>query len=481
MYKLYGGLPLVRTRLTSPRLKAMAALRNVSLNIFTSEITGTVPQLTSAQWSEMLLDVLSNPLNYGLPYIYEFNFLETVAPRDFFSLSVYETDLITWDVLGIAPYTAGFPYIDPYNYLSHVQLFYGGMETTLPNFHPFQLESVNATAGAPFWLVLPVQTPSSEAIMSSTPVSFQYTLDTERVLPLGLRLAANNGTIIGTPLQNGSFPVVIYLTELTTGQRWTAASFMLHVAAPLESFDVTITATVNQEFVGLHPHVTGGRAPLVFSTATDTPLPPGLIISSATGVVQGTPTEPGTFLVRPQVIDANGAMSFLNGFVLNVLQPLQLIIFFTLPSEHLIIYTPAEARAITRTSRLSARFISSPLVFSLPPGSQLPPGLTIDYKTGVLSGTPVALGNFSFYLRVLETDTGSVALVNNGNPFLIVVDGLTCAPGWTDHDHDVSTLCVQCLGGSQVPLNAVGSCQLCPVWTVIIISKLKLTLFFLYL
>ena len=64
--------------------------------------------------------------------------------------------------------------------------------------------------------------------------------------------------------------------------------------------------------------------------------------------------------------------------------------------------------------RLAATGGVTPYKWSLPAGSKLPPGLTFNGVTGVVTGKPTKAGKFTFLMKVTDakkmTDTQSVTL-----------------------------------------------------------------------
>ena len=126
--------------------------------------------------------------------------------------------------------------------------------------------------------------------------------------------------------------------------------------------------------------VTGGVAPYTFSIGSGT-LPPGLTLNTSTGEVSGTPTAPGSFVIK--VTDSLGATATGCPFTI----------------------TPAISVtcSATNTGTVGVPFNSGPITvtggeppykFSIGSGT-LPPGLTLDTTTGAVTGTPTAAGTFT--------------------------------------------------------------------------------------
>ncbi len=121
-------------------------------------------------------------------------------------------------------------------------------------------------------------------------------------------------------------------------------------------------------------------------------LPAGLSLS-ASGILQGTPTESGTFNVTVRVSD--GTQTAEKELTMSCAVPLQ-------------ITTASLADTWTGASYYQPLMASGGLgaaTWSLAAGSTLPAGLSVD-PSGTLMGTPVAAGTYSFSLTATDT-TGS--------------------------------------------------------------------------
>ncbi len=134
---------------------------------------------------------------------------------------------------------------------------------------------------------------------------------------------------------------------------------------------------------------TGGSYPYHWAVKTGT-LPAGLTLDSSSGQIKGTPTVSGTFPLTIQVTDyAGGADS--KAFTITIGAGL-VITTLSLPDAVL-------GQHYSQT--LAATGGSAPLTWTIANGA-LPPALTLDPATGVISGTPTNAGNFTF--DVLVTD-----------------------------------------------------------------------------
>src|SRR4029077_6203321 len=128
------------------------------------------------------------------------------------------------------------------------------------------------------------------------------TFTTASALPAGLTLAAN-GTLSGTPLQTGSFPIVVKVTD-SNGCQGNGATYTLVVGcqAIAVTNPATTTGTVTAAFSQTFTQ-SGAIGTATFTTASA--LPTGLTLAT-NGTLSGTPTVNGTFPIVVTVTDVNG-------------------------------------------------------------------------------------------------------------------------------------------------------------------------------
>ena len=119
----------------------------------------------------------------------------------------------------------------------------------------------------------------------------------------------------------------------------------------------------------------GGTTPYTWTVTADPPLPDGLTLDAATGLLSGTPTVAGPFRFTVQVTDGDG---------------------FTAQN----VYTLAPSLADGRIGDpYSGRVAPAPGCPSIALGAgSLPAGLALDEATGVLTGVPTSAGMFTLTL-----------------------------------------------------------------------------------
>ncbi|MEU5692378.1 fibronectin type III domain-containing protein [Actinosynnema sp. NPDC020468] len=134
--------------------------------------------------------------------------------------------------------------------------------------------------------------------------------------------------------------------------------------------------------------VTGGTAPFTWSVSAGS-LPPGLALNPGTGVLSGTPTTAGSYTFTVQVVDASGQSATKQVTVVIAAQP---VAAFTPPAGEVGAAYSAQATVTGGTA---------PYTWAVTAGS-LPPGLTLNTSTGLVSGTPTAAGSYPVTLQVTD-------------------------------------------------------------------------------
>jgi len=158
---------------------------------------------------------------------------------------------------------------------------------------------------------------------------------------------------------------------------------------------------------------TGGTGPFTYAIISGA-LPTGLTLNTSTGAVTGTPTVVGTFAFTGQVTDSafNSATSSCQ--IIISLSTLAI----TCPPATIGQVGVVYSSAIGRTGGVA------PFVFSVVGGS-LPPGLTLNSSTGVISGIPTTAGTFSFTIKVVD----SQGLSATTNCSIIISSPIPILPG----------------------------------------------------
>ena len=139
----------------------------------------------------------------------------------------------------------------------------------------------------------------------------------------------------------------------------------------------------------------GGSGTYVFSSND---LPPGLTLNSTTGVISGTPTQAVTVQVIVYATDSDSAVSSPQSLTIKVLPVLPPALIFPLNAPAL----PAATAETPYNASILVEGGVQPYGFSLTSGA-LPPGLTLNTDSGLISGTPTAPGAFAFGITVVDS------------------------------------------------------------------------------
>jgi hypothetical protein len=207
-------------------------------------------------------------------------------------------------------------------------------------------------------------------------------------LPAGIALSGT-GNLTGTPTAAGNSSFTVQVSDSSKGAATKALS--LAIAPPPLKIE---TSSLPPAAVGLayfQPLVaSGGTGTYTWSVSSGS-LPPGLQLSRG-GAISGTPAAPGPASFAVSVADAGGSATVNRTFTLAVAVPI------TIGTATL----PAGIVGSNYTSTLTAGGGSSPFTWTLISG-QLPPGLTLDPASGVITGTPTVAGSYS--IQVQATDS----------------------------------------------------------------------------
>jgi len=237
-------------------------------------------------------------------------------------------------------------------------------------------------------------------------------------LPTSLSLNSSSGQITGTPGAAGSFTFTLQVKDSSSTPQTANKSFTVNISAASSTVSITTSSLANGQ-VGTAYSATvaasGGATPYSWSISSG-PLPTGLSLNSSGGQITGTPGAAGSFTFTVQVKDSSATpQTASKSFTITIvaLGPTPLSIVTTaLPNGQASVRYSASPTATGGTP---------PYSWSVSSGS-LPPGLTLNTTTALISGTPSQAGSYPFTIQVKDsTATPQTA----SQPFTVTIGTAT--------------------------------------------------------
>ncbi|MFO0726369.1 MAG: putative Ig domain-containing protein [Myxococcota bacterium] len=251
---------------------------------------------------------------------------------------------------------------------------------------------------------------SASVLASGGTPGYTWTI-TSGGLPAGLGLDRNTGAIFGIPTESGTFGLSLRAVDTSSPQQIASATLSLTIIPALEITTLSLPNGVDGTPYASSAAVSGGAAPYSWSI-TSGALPPGLSLNPADGSIDGTPNTTGVFSFTVGVSDSSTPVqqSAALGYQIAINGAGTLTINTTSLPPVLI--------GIAYAEPLGASGGTLPYGWSISSGS-LPPGLSIDAQSGLISGTPTLAGTFAFEVEAADATVPSPQRANRS--FSVVV------------------------------------------------------------
>jgi len=219
-------------------------------------------------------------------------------------------------------------------------------------------------------------------------------------LPAGLSLNPATGMVTGTPLENSNPSAQFRITD--NGALTFIRSFSFNIGGGTSTIRIDtgwdLGSTTQAPSYSKTLTACCVPSPYLWSVEPGSTLPSGLSLDPNTGVLSGTPTQASpippnyySFLIR--AADSTNLANYgTKEFRLNV-TPVTVTSSTTLPWTN-------QGGSYSSTITYSGN--SGAVTFGLALGSLLPPGLTLNPTTGVISGTLTSPGAYSFSITLTD-------------------------------------------------------------------------------
>jgi len=251
---------------------------------------------------------------------------------------------------------------------------------------------------------------------------YRYTVSAGS-LPAGMVLDASSGQLSGTSMVAGDSSFSITVTDSDTGIPGVVTqAYTLSVRAPAivlapgtlasgmagAAFEQTFTAS-------------GGIAPYRYTIPAGS-LPAGVSLENTTGVLSGTPTQAGSFVLAVTATDSTGgtAATVTQTYTLQIAAPAVLLT----PTAGAL---PAVEAGTAYTQTFSASGGIAPYTYAVSAGA-LPAGLVLDAASGQLSGTSMVAGTSSFSITVTDSTTGTPGVATQAYSLTVQAPVIVLAP-----------------------------------------------------
>ncbi|MBU6374425.1 MAG: putative Ig domain-containing protein [Bdellovibrionales bacterium] len=242
-------------------------------------------------------------------------------------------------------------------------------------------------------------------------------------LPAGLSLNTSNGTVSGIPTAAGTVNLSFRVTD--ANNLFSNKSLLLNIvaaASPQIANTSLPDAMVGTSYATVLSGV-NGVTPYTYALISGT-MPAGLNFDTGSGTISGTPTAAGTATLTFRITDSVGG---------NSTRSYSLLVGAPSPPAFVTTTLPSATTQSVYAQALNVTAGAQPFTFAVSASSgTLPPGISLNSSSGILSGTPTVAGTSNFGITVTDrvgaTATQAFVLVV-ANPAAPVITTTTLASG----------------------------------------------------
>lgn len=222
---------------------------------------------------------------------------------------------------------------------------------------------------------------------------YTFSLKSGSSLPGGLTLNSTTGIISGTPTAAGTYTFTVVALESSCDGLSIERTFRLQVYDPIAISGSPISGIKCNAITPTSFPVTGGAAPITWSTTPSPIVPSGLSINATTGVISGVVSgNAGSYIVAVKATDKNLRTVTYTSNITITNPTLTWITSANLPDGY---------ETTNYSTLLSVSGVTPPYQYSLT-GGTLPNNLTLNGTTGVISGNLTTAGNYTFTIRAQD-------------------------------------------------------------------------------
>lgn len=217
-------------------------------------------------------------------------------------------------------------------------------------------------------------------------------------LPVGLSLTPSTGAISGIPQSAATTSVTIAVADATNATNTASAAYTIAISGGAVRITTTTLAAGRAKIAySATESAVGGSGSFTWSVASGA-LPTGLALNPATGAITGTPTTAGTYAVTIAATDVTDATNATTAaYSLLIAADVKITSPRTLPNATLGVFY---------SYQVIASHVEGTAVWNMQ-GNSLPPGMTLNATTGVISGTCTTPGTWYFNVRVIDVNTNN--------------------------------------------------------------------------